>query len=70
MAVLHNDLATALEMAGEYVEAERHVTKSLETAGSVGGGNIAEHLAIFYYNLGTILSCQGTVVSATGSTAI
>lgn len=65
MAVLHNDLATALEMAGEYVEAERHVTKSLETVGSVGGGNTAEHLATLYYNLGTILSRQGTVVSAT-----
>ena len=62
VAVLHNDLATALEMAGEYVEAEKHVAESLEVAGSVsGGGNIAEHLAMFYYNLGTILSRQGTV---------
>lgn len=69
VAVLHNDLATALEMAGDYVEAERHVTESLEMAGSVSGGNIAEHLATFYYNLGTILSRQGTVASATVNTA-
>lgn len=64
VAVLHNDLATALEMAGEYVEAEKHVAESLEVADSVGGANISEHLATFYYNLGTILSRQGTIISS------
>ena len=62
VAVLHNDLATALEVAGEYGEAERHITKSLEIAGSVSDKDIAEFMAMFYYNLGMILSRQGILI--------
>ena len=64
VAVLHNDLATALEMAGEYGEAERHVTESLEIAGSVSDKDTAEFMATFYYNLGTFQSRQGILIGA------
>ena len=67
VAVLHNDLATALEVAGEYGEAERHITKSLEIAGSVSDKDIAEFMAMFYYNLGMILSRQGILIGALSS---
>lgn len=67
VAVLHNDLATALEVAGEYGEAERHITKSLEIAGSVSDKDIAEFMAMFYYNLGMILVHQGILIGALSS---
>lgn len=67
MAVLHNDLATALEVAGEYGEAERHITKSLEIAGSISDKDIAEFMAMFYYNLGMILARQGILIGALSS---
>ena len=59
MAVLHNDLATSLDRLDQFVDAEAHVKQSLEIAGALRGQDVAEHTAIFYYNLAVILTHQG-----------
>lgn len=65
VAVLHNDLATSLDRLDQCVDAEAHVRQSLEIAGTLKGQDIAEHMAIFYYNLSMILAHQGKTSSAT-----
>ena len=60
VAVLCNDLATALDRVGRFSEAESLVNDSLEIVSAVGSGpEAAEYLATFYYNLGAILTHRG-----------
>lgn len=60
VAVLHNDLATALDGSGEFADAEYHARTSLEIMSrSHTAEPDAEYLARVYYNLGMILNHQG-----------
>ena len=62
VAVLHNDLATALDGSGRHSEAENHAHASLEimTDSHATDTDIdMEYFARVYYNLGIILSHEG-----------
>ena len=60
VAILHNDLATALDGSGAYRDAESHVRTSLEImSGSHTTDADAEYLTRVYYNLGMVLHHQG-----------
>ncbi len=63
VAVLHNDLATALDRCELYTEAESHVRQSLELAATLGSNqDVMEATVTFQYNLGLILLHQGMQV--------
>lgn len=62
IAVLHNDLATALDGNGKYSEAEDHAQASLDimSHSQVTDTDVdIEYFARVYYNLGMILTHQG-----------
>ena len=60
VGALHNDLATALDGAGQLSNAESHARTSLEILSqSHSRDTAAEYLTRVYYNLGMILSHQG-----------
>ncbi len=65
VAVLHNDIATALDRLDQGSEAEEHVRRSLDIAASLEADeNVAESLVTFQYNLGLILLHQGEFSSS------
>lgn len=62
VAVLHNDLATALDAHGQYSQAESHARTSLEImsqAHVTDSGSDKEYFMRVHYNLGMILVHQG-----------
>ena len=60
MAVLHNDLATAVDSVGDHTQAEHLVRKSIEITESLEGvDDVLEHLVTYYCNLATIQSHNG-----------
>ena len=62
VAVLHNDLATALDAAGKHIDAEYHVRASLAIMTdpcTIDSDSDVEYSVRVYYNLGVILSHQG-----------
>ena len=65
VAVLHNDLATALDAHGQYSQAETHARTSLEImsqAHVTDSGSDKEYFMRVHYNLGMILAHQGTIL--------
>jgi tetratricopeptide (TPR) repeat protein len=67
VAVLHNDLATALDAGGKHNEAEYHARASLAIMSDacVTDSDVdVECFARVYYNLGMILSHQGKISEA------
>lgn len=62
VAVLHNDLATALDAHGQYDQAESHARASLEImsqARVADSSGDKEYFMRVHYNLGMILIHQG-----------
>ena len=59
VGVLHNDLATALDGAGQFSDAESHARTSLGILSGSHDDSTTEHQGRVYYNLGMILSHQG-----------
>ena len=64
VAVVCNDLTTALDGMGDLVEAERLIRRSLEIASSLKDQDVSQYLATFYFNLGTILTHKGDKMGA------
>ena len=66
VAVMHNDLATALDAHGQYTQAEYHAQASLDIMSHSHAVHTAavdvESWARVYYNLGMILSHQGIYI--------